>query len=267
MKPLRIGILGLGRFGLALQYSLSQLGHEVWGRGPDEKLPLNEWAAHLTVLCLAVRDDQIAPLMPQLALSDLTQKTVLIHSGITPLSLLEPLKAKGAIIGKLHPLQTFAVPRKIPIPKGTPFAFEGDIISLVRPWVEAWQGELHELQEDQWVLYHLAAVTAANFLPLFIRAGARLLEPLSASSADSLAWLAPLIRASTESALDAENPLPFSGPAIRRDKSTLEKHEQCLAKLAPDLLPLYQHASEQIARLSKTDGAPSRPRKGAGSSK
>ncbi|MDJ0836967.1 MAG: DUF2520 domain-containing protein [Acidobacteriota bacterium] len=245
-----IGIMGLGRLGSSLAFSLERLGHRVLCRTRSAEEPLETWAAPCTVLCLCIRDDQIQGAVQTLTGLDLSGKTVLTHSGTAALTHLDPLTQRGAVIGKFHPLQAFTRKEAEPIPPGTPWAFEGEIRTLITPWVNAWKGSLHELSGEDWARYHLAAVTAANFLPLFIRAGARVLEPLAENKADALAWLAPLVRQSLEAGLDADNLLPFSGPAVRGDAKTIAEHEALLAELAPDLLPLYRLATERVAAAS-----------------
>ncbi len=253
-KP-RVGILGLGRLGSALHRSLRDAGYPTLPRGKEarEKEPdPGPWVALSQVLCLAVRDDQIERSVSMLAPFPMKGKTVLIHAGSAPLRLLAPLAARGAIIGKLHPLQSFSQARDHPIPAGTHFAIEGDIEPLAKAWVEAWRGHLHVLSEDQWLVYHLAAVLSANFLPLFIRSGASLLEPMTSDPQAALDWLAPLIRESVDHGLDAKIEQPFSGPAVRGDQHTIEAHEKHLAAEHPHLKGLYQLASRLIRELAAT---------------
>jgi len=121
-----------------------------------------------------VRDDQLNTLIDDLATLDLTGKTVVHHAGTVALEVLQPLAERGARIGKFHPLQSFSEATAL-LPRGIPFAIEGDIDELVLPWIAAWDGQAHHLSGDAWATYHLAAVIAANFLPLFIREGADLL--------------------------------------------------------------------------------------------
>jgi len=245
-----VGILGMGRLGSALAQGLETIGCRVSPRSRGKRQQvLEEWLKPLEVICLSVRDDQIGRVVEGLADRSLAGKMVLIHAGAVPLQKLLPLRDAGASIGKFHPLMTFSDKTEGGIPKGTPFAFEGDgVADVVAPWVKAWQGQLFEVRGDQWHIYHLSAVLAANFLPLFIRTGAGLLEELTdGDRADALAWLAPLVRHSVEKALDPKENLPFSGPAIRGDREVLAVQEAILAKRNKPWADLYRLASDRIA--------------------
>jgi len=247
-SPETMGVIGPGRFGSSLAMSLENLGFHVITRAKNHALDLESWVMPCQVLCLCVRDHQIEDLVTQLAAVPIQNKTILMHSGVTPLSSLKVLAQKGAVIGKFHPLQAFTQVGSQPIPQGTPFAMEGPIQALVAPWVKAWGGVLHELKGDQWQVYHLAAVLAANFLPLFIRQGASLLEGMTSDQQSALDWLAPLVRHSVEGALNASVSQPFSGPAIRRDQATIAKHLSWLQHHKPGLTAIYQSATERILK-------------------
>ncbi len=237
----------MGRLGSSLATSLRALGHRVAERRRDTSSSLAAWSASLSVICLTVRDDELAELVTVLATTPLAGKTVLLFSGATPLSLLTPLQAAGGVIGKLHPLQTFAQKDGAPMPAGTHYAYEGEIEALVRPWVAAWSGHLHHLVGDQWARYHAAAVTAANFLPLLIRCGAELLEPLADDRGDALDWLKPLIQNSVANALDGALDLPYSGPAVRGDVGVLQRQAALLDEIHPEAAALYRLAGRLVA--------------------
>ncbi len=241
-----IGIVGPGRFGSALAFSLKAIGRKVTVRSRDQAMSLADWAAPCGVICLAVRDDQIEGLVLELAQLPVQGKTILIHSGVKALATMDPLARAGAVIGKFHPLQAFTEVGERQIPQGSPFAIEGDIAHLTEPWVQAWSGTMHRLEGDQWQVYHLAAVLAANFLPLFIREGADLLKGVGADDQGALDWLAPLVRHSVEGALNTGVKQPFSGPAIRRDVATIQKHLSWLREHRPELVEIYETATNRI---------------------
>lgn len=247
----RVGVIGRGRFGSCLLAGLAPDQPVSRERGEDVADPdgLAAWIEPLEVICLAVRDDQIGPLVRRLARLDLKGKGVLIHSGLKPLAALHSLRTAGAYLGKLHPLFSFSRPGGRVMPSGIPFAVEADpeLMPLLRTWIVSWRGALHPLTATQWTPYHLAAVMAANFLPVYIRAGAAILEPVAGDTKSALEWLQPLIEQTVRGALDHENELPYSGPAVRGDQETIADHLSFLDQHFRRYHDLYKDASSAIA--------------------
>lgn len=252
MERRRVGMIGMGRLGKSLAFSLTELGYRL-ETPPDRRVFSQDWLDNQDILCLCVRDDQLEDLVDILARSTHRDRIVMMHAGAVNLSLLDPLAERGAVIAKFHPLQAFTQAKDAPIPPDTPWAYEGDIAHLVEPWVTAWGGRLHHLTGDQWRRYHLAAVVAANTLPLLIRAGGELLEPLGDDLGDALDWLKPLVLHSVRCGLDADNPMPFSGPAIRGDQQVLEGQMDLLKEIAPDMVELYRVAAQAMAKRRPGD--------------
>lgn len=243
------GVVGIGRLGSSLIHSFGAHGGKVLPKSKEGDFA--EWLAQVDVVCLSLQDDALAPFVDVHQTFDFTDKTVLCHSGVTPLSVLQPLEKRGAVIGKWHPLQSFTLREPSLVPAGTHWAYEGDVADLVEPWTQIWGGVLHHLEGNDWQAYHLAAVLSANYLPLLIRMGSSILEPLAANRQEALDWLKPLIEQSVQAGLDGNNPLPFSGPAIRGDQATLDKHAAWLATHKPDYHDLFEHASDAVATFAR----------------
>jgi len=254
-----IGILGIGRLGSAFSNSfrLQSIEHKTLDRPgflatlEASSTGLSSWVAECGAILLCVRDDQLEETVSHLSTCDLRGKTVLMHAGALPLGILRPLAKAGAICGKFHPLMSFSGSHDSVIPKGTPFAYEGNIVPIVQPWIQVWESPLHLVEGDSWQWYHLAAVMAANFLPILIRTGAKLMAQVpETDQARSLEWLSPLVRQTVANALDAKNQSPFSGPAVRGDWQVLAKQEALLLERSPEWAGIYRSLSERIAQDS-----------------
>lgn len=244
-----VGVLGVGRFGSALVNGLRAIGVVVQPRERQAHQPLHTWVALCDVICLCVRDDQLEHVVAELSRCDLNSKTVLMHAGTIALETMEPLASAGAVVGKFHPLMSFSEKNERGIPAGTPFAYEGDILPVISPWVDQWQAQHHHVVGEQWQVYHLAAVLSANFLPLFIRFGGNLLTELTGGDLHkALAWLAPLVQASVAKGLDGAITHPFSGPAVRGDGKVLARQAAALEKSDTDWRELYRLASKLIQK-------------------
>jgi predicted short-subunit dehydrogenase-like oxidoreductase (DUF2520 family) len=91
--------------------------------------------------------------------------------------------------------------------------------------------------------YHAAASMASNFL-VTLQAAA---ERVAGTAGVKRELLAPLVRATVDNwaslgAIDA-----LTGPIVRGDSETVERHRVALGERTPDLLPLY----DELARATR----------------
>jgi predicted short-subunit dehydrogenase-like oxidoreductase (DUF2520 family) len=135
-------------------------------------------------------------------------------------------------------------------PPNTPFALGGDrdLCQELIPWLRQWGGEIMILRDEDWRDYHLAAVMAANFLPLFIRLGVNRLTHLTGSSAQAVQWLRPLIGHTVSQALTPEIEFPFSGPVARNDEELMARQCERLAEKDPLEAELYRVCAHLIRK-------------------
>jgi len=252
MEHQRVAVIGVGRLGCALVASFEELGFSVQGFGRDlwenSSAYVKQRLESMDVLSLCVQDEYLPEIVDELCQIRLREKLVVFHSGPIPLTVLDLLVDRGACVGKLHPLMAFSRKCRETIPKGTHFALSGSdpILKVLRRWVESWSGISHCLSAEQWLPYHLAAVLAANFLPLMIRSGVAHLAPMTQNSKEALDWLKPLINSAVFHALDAKNPKPYSGPAVRGDWAVIEDHLKFLESHDPQLALVYRSATQLL---------------------
>ena len=261
----RIGVVGLGRLGRSLVASLEHALCDVliYDKGrlthPRCQSALLDVVEKSSIVFLTVQDDRLLSIAEEIHAFDVTSseenqtkkqfaKTLVVCSGSFKLSQLNFLRESGWVCAKVHPLQTFSTRALEPFPMGTPFAIEAPdpVKRLLEDLVLRWYGQPHFLEEHQWFQYHLSAVMAANFLPLFIRHGIALLEPMAKDSQTAAEWIRPLVEESVRQALKMENLLPFSGPASRGDRVVMEEHLAWLEENLPELKTLYEESSKLI---------------------
>lgn len=247
----RIALIGPGRLGVVMASALKRMQYDViicdrrdWSneRKRRDCLSQVDWA----VVC--VPDDGADEVMRFLA-CETALKAIVCTSAGWSLSRLTRPAGRQFMAAKLHPLQSFTHGSQDRFDEGTHFALDGDaeLVEVLSGWVQGWRGVIHLLREDQWLRYHLAAVMAANFLPLLIRSGAQILQTLEAGDGDELAWLAPLVRTSVEKGLDSNELSPYSGPAIRGDWGRVNQHADELDRVAPEWSKAYRELSRLMA--------------------
>ncbi len=253
--PLKITIIGTGILAWHLAPELERAGHvinEIYGRSEDKALQISKNLYNPTItesldfslstsslFIIAVSDNAIEFIASEIVFPD---EAMVVHtSGSVPMSTLE-LTALDRI-GVFYPLQTFSKERKIKF---------SEVPMLIECNDQLAEHDLEEIassissnvtvvnSEDRLGI-HLAAVFANNFTNHMIDIAGRLMENRDLD----LELLKPLIRETVAKALD-QNPVEAqTGPAVREDTETMQKHLDLL-DFNSRYQELYQLISESI---------------------
>jgi predicted short-subunit dehydrogenase-like oxidoreductase (DUF2520 family) len=145
--------------------------------------------------------------------------------------------------GIFYPLQTFSKNRKISF-VDLPFLLESsddESSEILRSLAESIYGKVYYVDTEQRTMLHLAAVFACNFTNHMLTAGKEI-----ASKADfSFEILVPLIKETISKAIDSGPENSQTGPAMRHDQNTIEKHLKLLS-FSPDLQRIYNEMTQSI---------------------
>jgi predicted short-subunit dehydrogenase-like oxidoreductase (DUF2520 family) len=267
----QIGILGSGRVAQAMGAALADQSRApllMWGRtqakvqrvadriGHARAAPdCAALAASCDLIVLAVADDALEDIVAQLAAQAMAQRPFIIHvSGKNGVALLEPLRRAGAQVAAIHPAMTFTGDPQAERLRmaGAVFAvttIDNAALAQAQQLVGLLGGVLVQVTEERRALYHAALCHAANHLVTLL-AGAR--EALTAAGiARPQDVMAPLVQAAMDNSL-VEGMGALSGPLLRGDRGTIERHLDALANDFPALLPAYRGMAsatlEQLAR-------------------
>ena len=173
------------------------------------------------------------------------QQNIVHTSGATPEAIFQGVATS---YGVFYPLQSFSKEVEVDFTK-VPFC-----VSANTPEQE---NKLHrlamqlsplvyQLNDDQRAQLHLAAVFAINFVNHLIGIS----HDLLAESAIPKDILQNIIR-TTVIKLESGNAKELqTGPAVRKDKNTLKRHEARLEN-QPEILELYQKLTESIIKMKK----------------
>lgn len=221
----------------AAELLAAQLGSATRATDDLGQLPK---VAHLYLL--AVADQAIGSVAQQLA-AHLGPDAPMAHtSGATSITVLEPFTTR---FGGLYPLQSFSDHRAIDFAQ-IPFCVQASdptLLDLLRAMAQKMSQQVYELDDTQRAQLHLAAVFANNFVNYLIGQSQQIL----AQAAIPKTILFNLIRETIEKLEVQDAASAQTGPAIRGDQATIEKHLQLLAA-NPSARVVYQLISEQIAR-------------------
>ena len=167
-------------------------------------------------------------------------------SGSTPLSI---FPVEFFHYGVLYPLQTFTLNRD-PDFKNIPFLLEasdGKTISLLKRISSSISNEVLEMNSPDRLKYHIAAVFACNFTNHFLTLASDYLQKNDLP--DSI--LHPLIKETFMKFIERGELNVQTGPAVREDRKTLQKHEEVL-KNDPEFQKIYTFVSDNIIKYNKS---------------
>jgi predicted short-subunit dehydrogenase-like oxidoreductase (DUF2520 family) len=254
---LRLGFIGAGTAGTALAVQLSQRGYPVVAvasrtfasaQGLAGKVPEcqayempQQVADAAELVFITTPDDAIAGVVAKLRWG--AGKTVVHCSGVASLDILEPARQAGAQVGGFHPLQTFASAQQaIQNLPGSAFGIEaeGELLDRLAKMAQAMEGDWVQLQGEDKVLYHAAAVFACNYWITLMRVASELWGHFGADSSKAIKALMPLLRGTLLNVDSVGLPNCLTGPIARGDLGTIEKHMAALEKEAPEFLTLYR---------------------------
>ncbi len=259
-RPL-LSLIGAGRAGSALGRALRARGwkfHQVFSRdlrkasrlaaelGAEPVADLAQLSPDAGLFLLAVPDDAIGLVAAALPEPAVQGGAVVLHtSGSAALSALGDLPMRGVF----YPLQSFSHSTE-PDWSTIPLVLEAGSAAVARlqeRMADDLGGPVFHLDSEARTWLHLAAVIANNFANHCFAMASEIL----ASRHLPAALLGPLIRETAHRAADSPDPAAEqTGPALRGDRRTLERHLQLLAE-DPGWAALYRDLSASITRLEQ----------------
>jgi predicted short-subunit dehydrogenase-like oxidoreductase (DUF2520 family) len=255
-----VAIIGPGRVGQALGKLLADAGVPISfvaarrpaaarraigfiGRGTP--LALNSpQLTHASILLLTTADAALQPVARHLAAlsSDWSGRVVLHTCGSLPSTVLQPLRRRGAAIGSLHPFQTIPSPLAgIRNLRGCFWGIEGDPAAreVAARWVKALGGLAFPLRASQKTLYHAAAFLVCPTLVTLMDRSAALLRHAGVPARIARPMLGRFVEETVRNFVELGGRRSLTGPAVRGDWPTIQRHLRALRRPFPDIIPLY----------------------------
>lgn len=272
-RPARldVGVVGVGRVGVALAVALARAGHRIVAvsgvsdasrrraadRLPDvEVLAADDVVRRSALVLLTVPDDVLASVVEGLASVGAFQPGQLVAhtSGRHGLDVLAPATKHGALPLALHPAMTFAGGAEdVERLNGTHFGVTAPepLRAAGEALVVEMGGEPVWVPEEARVLYHAALAWGANYLVTLVTTAMDLLRA-SGSDRPELV-LAPLLGAALDNAL-RRGDQALTGPVARGDAGTVTAHLDALKQAAPEVVPAYVALARLTADRALRDG-------------
>lgn len=194
------------------------------------------------IFIIALPDEVIPHVIVKLA----KLSGIVVHtSGSTPISVFDGINAKG--YGVFYPFQTFSRSRVIPF-DDIPICLEAsddETFNQLNHLARTLSSTVVPMDSEQRKWLHLSGVFACNFTNHMLAVAYR----LTAEHNIEFNLVKPLVDETIRKAFEG-NPAHFqTGPAVRNDKQTIERHIQMLT--VTGLADLYKELSLSIQNMAK----------------
>jgi predicted short-subunit dehydrogenase-like oxidoreductase (DUF2520 family) len=260
-----ITIIGLGAVGSALAQALSAAGCPrllLVGRGRAHEKTLArrlhaQYTSRITgldssynIVIVAVKDTDLPQVVADLANLPLTwpKLTVLHTAGALGSEVLKPLQPFNAGLAAWHPYQTFPKKARRMNLEGITWGVDGNrkgVIAANRLSRSLGGKPLRIVGEDR-VLYHLSAVLACGFITADLQMAVKILQSPGIPEARSLETVLPIARETLRQISELGLQEALTGPAVRGDTATIQKHRKALRKLDPGTVKVYEEVSRYL---------------------
>ncbi|MBV8477092.1 MAG: DUF2520 domain-containing protein [Acidobacteria bacterium] len=258
-----IAIVGTGSLGSALALSLRRAGYPIVtliSRGSASSLrragrlarrvgarvsSIRAPILSARIFWLCVPDQDISSCAEMLAAAGNWKGKVALHaSGALASSELRALKTRRAAVASAHPLMTFVADAK-PLPTGVPFALEGDVAAVraARQIVRDLGGHPFLIGKAEKPAYHAWGAFTSPLLVATLATAEQV--ALRAGIGRKLARrrMRPIVRQTIHNYFEKGPAEAFSGPLIRGDAATVEKHLKSLQQV-PHARRVYRALAE-----------------------
>jgi predicted short-subunit dehydrogenase-like oxidoreductase (DUF2520 family) len=208
-------------------------------------------------LLIAVPDDALSALACVLSEAGMRQGSAVHTCGTRGPEALAALAAHGVSCAALHPLQTVATPEQgvMALP-GAAFGItgEGPAAAWAAHIAGLLDGLILRIAADRRPLYHAAAVMASNYVVGLIDAAVALMNAAGVDEEDALRAIAPLVRSSSENALNLGPVKALTGPIERGDLETVSLHSKAMAQAPQSVREFYRAAGLHVVTLARRRG-------------
>ncbi len=223
--------------------------------GPDTKSGSIEQVAVLEgLIIIAVSDDAIRSVAETLAVIPMSPDLVCCHvSGAVGLDALQPLKAKGAEVGSVHPLQSFPADSGGAYFRDISVSILSDTSSVVlSDFAKSLDCRPVAVTEEQKQQLHLAAVFASNYLVALMDLVNKTTKGLEYPLSD---LLKPLIQTTLSNIEGKGTARSLTGPVSRGDAGTVKAHLELIDSIQDhEMKQAYKTLGRAALRLAFDTG-------------
>jgi len=273
IEDMKIGVIGAGKVGISTSFIMLKNGLDVVALSDRDRHALDNAATYLKgekgvvltddnvevvkesdVIVIATQDRIIKDIVRELdiEIDRLYGKYIVHTSGAHSSRILEPLDSKGALLGVMHPLQTFPdIESAIAVLPDTYIFIQGDerCLEILKYIAERIGKRVVEIKGEHMVLYHLSAVLVCNLFCALMYAGEDLMREIGIG----LEPYIPIIRATLKN-IEQKGPLKsLTGPIVRGDMDTIISHLEAIEDkgMIKDVYKTLSRVAVEMVRLRR----------------
>jgi predicted short-subunit dehydrogenase-like oxidoreductase (DUF2520 family) len=112
-------------------------------------------------------------------------------------------------------------------------------------------GRALALRAETMALYHAGAVVASNYVVALADVARSLLVAAGISETDALPALLPLMSSAVRNLVEVGLPGALTGPVVRGDAVSVERHLDLLAERSPEHVDLYRRLGREVLRIAR----------------
>lgn len=251
---MNISLIGAGKLGTALSHAFISAGHRVdiiisktrqsasdlaaqldcdWSISPD--IPVTS-----DIVIVSVNDDSLHTVLESIITH---KKTIIAHTAAS--QSFDIIDETGNPQAVFYPLQTFSHGRRLSF-KDIPVFLEckgEDDLAKLKTLADSITDKVYIIDGHQRKSLHLAAVFVCNFVNHMLASGEKIVE----KEGFDFGILKALIMETFHKAMEKGPGSSQTGPAVRNDINTIEKHIDLLS-FSPELQNMYSVVSDSIIK-------------------
>ncbi len=252
MARYNLSFAGAGRVAGSLCREMRHAGHNIIQVvSPAEKTgkiladscnaswsPVPDFDEKNDIIIVAVPDFRLKEVLSRIKCS---ASTAVVHTAGSYGLEVFPGRIKKA--GVFYPLQTFSGERKAEF-RDLPFLLESsgpDVNRKLKDLAGSIGGKVQFVETERRRMIHLSAVFVCNFTNFMLTAG----KDITSRAGLSFEIMEPLIKETISKALEIGPEKSQTGPAVRNDLNTIEKHLDLLS-FSPELQNIYRDVTRAI---------------------
>ena len=259
MDDIKIGFIGAGTLGKGLALALAATGFRIvavssrsWSSAEDLARRIHDCDALTGPQEVADRCDLVFVTTPDGVISQVASQVQWRHeqgvahcSGAGSLDILEPAARTGAITGSLHPFQTLACLESpedaVERLKGTTFAIEGQgwLLGVLEQIVRQLGGQSIHLKPEDRAMYHASGVIACGSFVALLQAATDMWQAMGVQADEALPKIIPMVNSTLANVSQVGLEASLTGPVVRGDIATIQRHLDTLESRLPRLILLY----------------------------